>query len=506
MEERIEISLGESNDGLAVVFPQESLGADIPLEVNAIVKKEGLLVDDAMTYIKEAAAGKKKIAVSLRDKGAPTTEYDTFDEMAEHIDMLPLPVEGEDGVYSPNGGVLKFYDVYNELRKVNTLYGSKYPYCCALELYSEPACDTVTLSGADAYFTSDWTLYEKTSVHTFNDSGNDYGNRFVVYMFKSLEYSVPFNLPSGSVDTIFVLNGRANISISSGSFRRLLNYSDERLNATGIDKYRLSGISELYEVYDNALEKISGGSPVFDSIPVRQLSLPNLTSISNVGYVFRSLGVRRLYFPRLKTISGVGYLLEGLGGLTELDFPVLGSITNSSIIYINNGNIETVRFPSLEVFSGTLLSGQCPKLTTLLMPKLREHKNYAYPLVTSNALVLKEIDLPLLVNAGALMNFDSILESISLGAPVGGNIRVCRVEGTKQNNTLTTLTVGEGFRSRLDCTACNALTRDSLVGILNNLADNTDGAAINIIFGAVNLAKLTEDEIAVGTSKNYTIS
>ena len=530
MKRKIEMSLGESNDCLSIAFPQESPVADIPLEIPVAVKKEGLPVDDAMAYIKEAAAGKKKIARSLTDKGAPTTGYDTFDEMAERIDMLPLPVEGEDEALSPNGGVLKFYDVYNELRKVNKLYGGKYPYCCAIDITNSPSCDTVTLSGADAYYTSDGAFYEQTTEHSFNDKALGFTNRFVVYLFTKINYSVPFNLPWVSVNKLYVLNGKAMIYIKEVSIKGIYNYSADYTDVTDNNKFGLFGLDSLSSVYSNSVSEISGGRLIFCELKnLQQLSFPNLTTISGGVNIFYNISpLKRIHLPKLTTISGGTYIFNGLSGfvklellaedisgvdlmisnnvnLKELSFPKLKSFTSGSLIY-NNTSLESVYFPELEELGGSLLSSHHPKLTTLLVPKLKEYKNAIYP-ITSYAIALKEIDMPSLVNALAVMTYDAVLERISLGNPVGGNIRICSGNGvTAVNNTLTTLTVGEGFRSRLDCTACDALTHDSLVGILNNLADNTDGAAINIIFGAVNLAKLTEDEIAVGTSKNYTIS
>ena len=50
------------------------------------------------------------------------------------------------------------------------------------------------------------------------------------------------------------------------------------------------------------------------------------------------------------------------------------------------------------------------------------------------------------------------------------------------------------------------MTAGMLREIISNLADNTDNATIPVIFGAANLAKLTEEDIAVATSKNYSLS
>ena len=61
---------------------------------------------------------------------------------------------------------------------------------------------------------------------------------------------------------------------------------------------------------------------------------------------------------------------------------------------------------------------------------------------------------------------------------------------------------------RLDLSPCSLLTKQSIINVLNNLYDiaskgcNTQ----SIILGSTNIAKLTEDEIAIATNKGWTVS
>jgi len=58
-----------------------------------------------------------------------------------------------------------------------------------------------------------------------------------------------------------------------------------------------------------------------------------------------------------------------------------------------------------------------------------------------------------------------------------------------------------------DFSDCVKLSHESLVYLINNLKDNTSSSlAKTITLGSVNLAKLTEEEIAVATEKNWTLS
>jgi hypothetical protein len=50
------------------------------------------------------------------------------------------------------------------------------------------------------------------------------------------------------------------------------------------------------------------------------------------------------------------------------------------------------------------------------------------------------------------------------------------------------------------------LNRQSLRAIINGLADRTGQSALTFAMGATNLAKLTAEDIAVGTNKNWNIT
>jgi hypothetical protein len=58
----------------------------------------------------------------------------------------------------------------------------------------------------------------------------------------------------------------------------------------------------------------------------------------------------------------------------------------------------------------------------------------------------------------------------------------------------------------INITASTAFTREALVEIIGNLRDMTGYTALTLTMGSSNLAKLTEDDIAVATDKNWTVS
>lgn len=72
---------------------------------------------------------------------------------------------------------------------------------------------------------------------------------------------------------------------------------------------------------------------------------------------------------------------------------------------------------------------------------------------------------------------------------------------------LTTATANYSYYN-LNLSACPALTHDSLMNVINNLYDiATKGVKTQqLVLGSTNIAKLTTEELAIGTSKGWSIS
>ena len=71
---------------------------------------------------------------------------------------------------------------------------------------------------------------------------------------------------------------------------------------------------------------------------------------------------------------------------------------------------------------------------------------------------------------------------------------------------LADVTLGDGFNaSRLDLHWC-PLTVESMVQILGALANNTGTTAKTLTLGTTNLEKLTDEQIAIATNKNWTLA
>lgn len=68
------------------------------------------------------------------------------------------------------------------------------------------------------------------------------------------------------------------------------------------------------------------------------------------------------------------------------------------------------------------------------------------------------------------------------------------------------ITIYRGWKKNLSFTMCNALNRASLRALINGLADLSDTTTQTLTLGATLSAKLTEEDIAIATAKNWTIA
>ncbi len=173
--------------------------------------------------------------------------------------------------------------------------------------------------------------------------------------------------------------------------------------------------------------------------------------------------------------------------------------------------LTELTLPSLTTISGGYVASSCAALTELTLPSLT---TCGYPYgefyMFGSMRGIKadmHVHVPRLERMGCYVTNSNLDESdkdihIHFGAPQGGVLNV-RANYAASH---VFVSVEPGFRSRLDISRLTAMTAGMLREIISNLADNTDNATIPVIFGAANLAKLPEEDIAVATSKNYSLS
>lgn len=183
------------------------------------------------------------------------------------------------------------------------------------------------------------------------------------------------------------------------------------------------------------------------------------------------------------------------------------SITNQGYIFNGCYNLIGTNLKFENATSGYYRFMACRNLREIENIDYSNYTNAGY--IFSNCVNLKrigKINMPLLtINTKMFENCNSLeeIESIDFSNVTTsvGTFNGCN--NLKIIKNITGLNI-----SGYDFSACPLLSHDTLIRILNALADYSANKenTYTIKLGAVNLAKLTEDEIAIGTNKGWTIS
>lgn len=509
--EKLQVELGSVVSGL-----------NVSLELPTIIQTSGLPQADALAFVKDCADGKRKIAKAIINKYEGTsgtaseiTEYSTFDELSNKISQIPVEVSLGNAM-EQNGGVLPFYDVYNEaLKAMKEFAGYGFNGCCAFELdkWSYDKDDKVTLSGADAYYTSDGVYLKEACEYLFDDYNNDVTNRFIIYFYKSKNFTIPTNV--NNVTNIFIVKGVPNIKINSWDILKGI-YSTSPDEFYSNDNISITNCPLLQTILINNLVGIDSVSVnILSNCPkVLYINFTELKYIRNVktNMFANSNAFQIINLPKLEELTMAAsstYIVFSNSVPFTLNAPKLKSLyaTGFGIFYgLKELNLESIE--DLPLYTEALFSASSnynPNLKKVNYKSLKSATCVLLPITCS----MEKIELPNISKLTALCRgSDNIkIPTIHLGNGmrdgVAGDIKIFS-GGT--NTTITTLTVAKGFKAKLNITGCNGLEREVLLGIINNLADLTGETSLNLIMGATLLAKLTDADKAIATQKNWTLS
>lgn len=283
------------------------------------------------------------------------------------------------------------------------------------------------------------------------------------------------------------------------------------------------------------------------------LSLENLKSVS-AGTVVNSNKLRNIEFPNLESMTG-GTLLSGYKNTEYISFPKLKSIDNGTLLY-NTSKINSlsIDLPELEHFYDNPTTGnyECSiktysdelKLTiksgcnvrffvggashSLKLGRLRINCDELYTTlnnVSANSntlgdLYAKEIYFNglrkgtlYLGGSGSQSSYTTYMYINCIGGRTD-EIKIFHSNNSGASSILTDIEISEGTRQPLTFNLFRGLLPENIVShIFERLADNrfeddgvTTAPAITITLGSVNLAKLTDEQKAIATDKNYILA
>lgn len=449
--------------------------------------------------LSDTAAGKKAVADALTRRGYVTSKDEPLGSMATTIDGMQL------GEYVAGGG--EDYGYYDLVAVCKAHERGDYPYMYAVTTTDEK----ITLNEADAFLCSDGFFTEgQGAVHKFED---DRRWHWVIFYNRREDYQIV--LPElALIGDAVIYNGAPIMSVirrGATPFKFLSLIKSEGIHS-GID----AAIIETHAIAST--NTMSGGTTIY-------LYAPELESLTS--YIVYRGNVRSAVLPKIKqlTTKKLSYLetatslttismasLErmaittfayGCTALTNVDLPSLKEWMGTTLLSGCSSIVE-ISFPSVEAWSGGFIVGAA-NLTYVKMPKLRSLNTagaQSYSAWIFDAPNLKDIYLQgiMSISGGIIYDTSNKRVALHLGTQQGATLAP-----RSDSGSIADVTVEPGFRSTLTLTNISAMTAESIVTLIDNLADNNDGATLTLTLGATLMGKLTEEQIAVATAKNYNV-
>ena len=300
-----------------------------------------------------------------------------------------------------------------------------------------------------------------------------------------------------------ILCGATSTSTAIGSDQRFLWLPDLETVANGAAIIRIGG--PLSRLHLPKYKKHTAGSLCNQATALTSLSLPELTTISGGLLIQNCHSLKNLELPALTTISG-GSIIYGRTSLTELVLPALETINGG---YVLQGalSVSDLILPAMtEVKEG--VNAQLWDGTATAADRNIYLPNFVR---AANRMVLFHSTTP--GNAHVYMlscaYFDGIVVSNSRDLHVhmhfGSDIKFIRAEeaGGAADNIIY-LHIAPGAKTAVR--ANTILDPESMHAFIVNLGDNTGGETLQLQIGAANIAALSQEDIEMATSKNYTLS
>lgn len=454
-----------------------------------------------LAYIaSDVSSGKEAIASALTRAGAATESNESLTDMAAKIGTLPL------GGSIVNTLIPDLPQLVAENRRAD------YPYVAAVSTTSSE----FTLEGADAYMALGLDFTEEHGgTHTFPIDYN--GLSWVLFYFKSPEYAVPYN-SVGVVYSVYCYGGHPAWAATESKGLFLEAFEDEGVSAATDGKNLSKGD---WKVVASNMTEYSGGTLAYYCGSLTTLSLPMLADMHGGTLASACGSLATLSLPKLKKLLH-GFIAVNIG-LTELTLPELelydgtgGKAPHLREICIADscGNLKTLRLPKLrEVKLGGCLCLSCKSISDIYMPMVEALESVPGNTGDWESLLWRcgTSGVTLHLDSCKRLNLYDYWNTKSITLIFGSAIEYIR--GGYGNCTSLTITIGQGAVCEIrlaentqSTSLKNKITEESLHQWVEALGDNSNGDTKQIQIGAENIAKLSEEEIAILVAKNYSLS
>lgn len=233
-------------------------------------------------------------------------------------------------------------------------------------------------------------------------------------------------------------------------------------------------------------------APLFDTSKV--------TTMSNMFYMCSKLTNVPLY--NTSNVENMSSMFSSCKGLTEVPLFDTSNVTNMNNMFNSCDKLTNVPlFDTSKVTDMGAMFTACSGL--MRIPPFNTSNVTTFGSMFYNC--QKLVEVPLLDTS----------KVTSIGYAFYNCSNLKSIGGFKNLGKAYTRTTTNYSYYTIDLSYCNLLTHDSLMNVINNLYDlnltyNVAGGGKlyrqSLVLGATNLAKLTEEEIAIATNKGWTVS
>lgn len=479
----------------------------------------------AIGLINEMERGKTQIAESLCTKGVTALGSDTYSQLADKV----LEVEDVRVVNPPVDGINEFGNTFMntimDSSGIMDIYDSVFTqYCtgeggyvgCLMNVVQKGNNTSIVLKGADAYYiVEDDTFYNADTTHLWG-AYLGFNLRHVCYLY--LAGSTANGVTEYTHTTVFQLCKNSTIPkvIVRDTQFIYLHFANPYTVVidTQVNQAQLSSIQFMY---CNAEDYNNTNSLLYNAVSLQFLDVKAMKKWrSNYFYTCaNSSKIVNLNLNGLERVSG-GYFISSVA-LTTLNLPALTSFTGGYLL--NSSTVRELTLPALESFttSGDYMGLVCNgTLGFLNIPALKyiNFNSWHYCGLVYQSLLIKNVEIPALEKWDTLTT-GSDSKAIVYGTPSVERVKIGTVTSYKGSvpliaygtSNITDVEVGVDFDVPLRMGTANNLTAYNIVNhILINLKDNTGLAKKILTLGAINLARLKAEEIAIATNKNWTLA
>lgn len=281
--------------------------------------------------------------------------------------------------------------------------------------------------------------------------------------------------------------------------------SEEQTKEGLFSKVTVAGDSNLLA------ENIKKGVNLFGVEGTGEMSNIKITNASYLFYNGARINFLEEILSLCKNVTGAEYMFSNCKSLTSLDLSGFDTSNVTSMTYmfnncINLTSIDVSNFNTSNVTNMSSMFDRCKNLTSIDVSKFDTSNAKSMYCMFNTCSKLEELDLS---------SFD--MSKVNTVSNMFYNCNSLKsLKSFKNLGKSYTSSTSNYSNYTLDLSTCTSLTYESLIDILTNglydlnltydTANNGTLRRQSLVLGETNLAKLTEEEIAIATGKGWNVS